>query len=316
MPSVARFPLPDVLALQHAAVRGGDLVLLGQTRQREDALVWVTPEGARTVLLDVPPDDGAHHYPSLLAHPGGGVVVLLDLDHARYVRDPDTPATPLEVRGSGLLSRVAPRPILHGGSAVSDEPRWHVVLSDGLLMGDLRHAAPLSVDLASGTARWDAAPWCLDPAEFPVDLNGIRTEEHVSLLSTLVRGGEVYATSPGSLTRRLTSSGSDFSSCVRLDREGRVADRLHELSGWMRQPGKRAIHGRFTSDGAYAILKPVFRSDEWGGRTRVLRLDDAELLVPSLPRGFARAEVLDHHPARGWWLRLDDAVAAVPGLVG
>ncbi|WP_306746211.1 hypothetical protein [Saccharothrix yanglingensis] len=32
-------------------------------------------------------------------------------------------------------------------------------------------------------------------------------------------------------------------------------------------------------------------------------------------RGLGQAELPDHHPDRGWWLRLDDDVTAVPDLV-
>jgi hypothetical protein len=47
----------------------------------------------------------------------------------------------------------------------------------------------------------------------------------------------------------------------------------------------------------------------------VLRLSDNTVLTPRFPRGFAKAEILDHHPDSGWWLRLDDAVTVVPDLV-
>jgi hypothetical protein len=47
----------------------------------------------------------------------------------------------------------------------------------------------------------------------------------------------------------------------------------------------------------------------------VLRLADGELLTPRPPRGLAAAEVLDHHPDRGWWLRLGDIMTVAPDLV-
>jgi hypothetical protein len=295
--------LPNVLALQHTAVSSGDLVLLG-----EDTLVWVAPEKVRTRALGA--FDAGYSYPSLLAHPAGGVVVVRDLEHAVYVADPDAPVVPLPIKGAELLAEIDP--ILHGGSAVSDEARWHVVLSHPRLMGDLRYAAPLAVDLAAGTAEW-SAPWWLDLAEFPRDLGGVQDYfERVSIGATLLRGGALHACSPGSDIRRLFISGADYFSCVRLTPDGHVTDRIHERSGWKQDGKKHGIDGRFTADGAYAILTPAFRT---GGRPRVLRLADGEVLEPRFPRGLAKAEILDHHPARGWWLRLDGQATVVPGLV-
>jgi hypothetical protein len=84
--------------------------------------------------------------------------VVRDLEHVLHVAGPDAPVVPLTVGGADLLADV--KPILYGASAVSDAARWHVVLSHGLLMADLRYAAPLAVDLAAGTATWESARGC------------------------------------------------------------------------------------------------------------------------------------------------------------
>lgn len=299
--------LPDVLAVQHTAVRSGDLVLLGEARSDDvETLVWVAEETVHTRPLDA--HDTRYFHPTLLAHPAGGVVVVRDLEHVVYVAGPDAPVVPLPVTGAERLGDV----LLHGGVAVSDTATWHVVLSHPRLMGDLRYAAPLSVDLEAGAAEWESAPWWLDPAEFPRDLGGIEDHfERVSIATTLLHGGTLHACSAGSDIRRLFISGADFFSCVRVTPDGRVADRVHEVSGWRQDQKKHGIDARFTADGAYAILTPAFRT----GRRQVLRLADGEVMTPRFPRGLTKAEILDHHPDRGWWLRLDGRVTVVPGLV-
>ncbi|HEX6360841.1 hypothetical protein [Actinophytocola sp.] len=310
---MSRFTLPDALAHKYTAVRGGDLVLLGTGKDDQDALFWVGRDEVRTVRLGERPDEDSYSEPSLLAHPDGGVVVVRDLEHAVHVAGPDGPVVPIPVSGADLLGG-APL-ILYGGAAVSDEARWHVVLSDGLLMADLRYAAPLSVDLAAGTARWESAPWALDPTEFPRDLGGLQDNDpRASISATLLHGGTLHVCSAGSLIRSMWAKGTDFFSCVRLTQDGRVGHRLHEESGWKQDTKKHGIDARFTADGAYAILRPVFRTGTWNGRPRILRLADGNLLTPEFPRGLASADILDHHPDRGWWLRLKDTVTVVPAL--
>jgi len=314
--TVSRFTLPWLRGVQHTAVRGGDLVLLGGAQDGQDVLIWVGRHDVRTVPLGNPPDSASIWWPILLAHPSGGVVVVRDLEHAVYAAGPDVPLVPLAIGGAELLARIEPTPILYGGSAVSDQARWHVVLSHGRLMADLRYAAPLAVDIPCGTAAWESAPWALDPAEFPRDMAGIADDDpHVSISATLLRDGVVHACSAGSRIRSMPAYGADFFSCVRVTRDGHVAGRVHEQSGWKQDTKKHGIDARFTVDGDYAILTPVFRTGEWKGRPRVLRLADGALLTPKPPRGLAAAEVLDHHPDRGWWLRHRDIVTVVPDLV-
>ncbi|MGW0502251.1 hypothetical protein [Micromonospora sp. NPDC003241] len=312
-----RIGLPGVLALAHCTDVDGDLVVVGPDGGDEFVVVWVTETGVRVVDLDVTLSEAQRYAnPTVVAHPDGGVVVLAGVDRAVFVAGPDAAPVPLRVTGLDRLATVRPLPLMHGGSAVSDSPVWHLVLSHGNLMGDLRYAAPLRVDLAERAVHWEAAPWQLAPDDFPVDLAGIpERDPHVSLSATLLRAGVRYVCSEGSRIRNNIGSGADFFGCVTLAADGTVAEWIHQAAGWRQISGKWAIRGRFTGCGEYVLLASVFRR-LWNGRTRVLRLADGELLTPRLPRGLTTAEILDHHPDRGWWLRLDDEVVAVPDIVG
>jgi hypothetical protein len=97
--------------------------------------------------------------------------------------------------------------------------------------------------------------------------------------------------------------------------DGRVTGRVHEQSGWRQDTRKHGIEARFTADGDYAVLTPVFRTGTWRGRPRACFAWPGALLTPRPPRGLTNAEILDHHPHRGWWLRLGNTVTAVPDLV-
>ena len=91
----------------------------------------------------------------------------------------------------------------------------------------------------------------------------------------------------------LLKYGSDFFTLAEVGADDRVVRRLYEESGWKKQPGKHGIRARFTSDGSSAILTPVFRTGEWGGRQRMLRLTDGALVeVPPL-RGAADFDLVD-----------------------
>ena len=65
------------------------------------------------------------------------------------------------------------------------------------------------------------------------------------------------------------------------------AERLDKLQG------KRGVRGKFSADKKYLILSPIFKTDEWKGKQKLLRLSDLELLDITLPRGYFKFRVLD-----------------------
>ena len=65
------------------------------------------------------------------------------------------------------------------------------------------------------------------------------------------------------------------------------AERLDKLQG------KRGVRGKFSADKKYLILSPIFKTDEWKDKQKLLRLSDLELLDIILPRGYSKFRVLD-----------------------
>ena len=65
------------------------------------------------------------------------------------------------------------------------------------------------------------------------------------------------------------------------------AERLDKLQG------KRGVRGKFSADKKYLILSPIFKTDEWKGKQKLLRLSDLELLDITLTRGYSKFRVLD-----------------------
>ena len=53
------------------------------------------------------------------------------------------------------------------------------------------------------------------------------------------------------------------------------------------------MRGKFSADKEYLILSPVFKTDEWKGKQKLLRLSDNELLDVTFPRGFTKYRIMD-----------------------
>lgn len=309
-----------------AALLDGGLVLLGSFPDGDGytrTLAWASPN--ELTLQPVPHVDAgafAAHEPFLLGVPSGGCVIVTDPQTAWAHQAPGS--TPREIRldGGEVFTTVEPSPRLHGGCAVTTDagttPAWAVVLSHGVLSQEKRHAADLTIDLEAGAGSWSGPIRTLRPDDFPRDPFGDDDfgevgEPAVSLTATLRHGGALLVISEGSDLGSMNRYGSDFVTVAAIGTDDAVTDRAWERSGWKREPGKHGVHGRFTSDGRHVLLTPSFRTGEWKGRQRVLRLEDRSLLTPALPKGWTTARLLDGHgPA--WWLDREGELMAVADL--
>jgi len=56
---------------------------------------------------------------------------------------------------------------------------------------------------------------------------------------------------------------------------------------------KQGLRGKFSAQKEYLILSPIFRTDEWKGNQKLLRLSDLELLDITFPRGYSKFRIMD-----------------------
>ena len=56
---------------------------------------------------------------------------------------------------------------------------------------------------------------------------------------------------------------------------------------------KHGLRGKFSAQKEYLILSPIFKTDEWKGNQKLLRLSDLELLDITLPRGYSKFRIMD-----------------------
>ena len=56
---------------------------------------------------------------------------------------------------------------------------------------------------------------------------------------------------------------------------------------------KHGVRGKFSAQKEYLILSPIFKTDEWKGNQKLLRLSDLELLDITFPRGYSKFRIMD-----------------------
>ena len=80
---------------------------------------------------------------------------------------------------------------------------------------------------------------------------------------------------------------------LELTRDGVYRRKIWGEEKLDKRPGKHGMRGKFSACKEYLILSPVFKTDEWKGKQKLLRLFDRALLDIALPRGCAKFRVMD-----------------------
>ena len=80
---------------------------------------------------------------------------------------------------------------------------------------------------------------------------------------------------------------------VEINKDGVYKKKIWGEERLEKLPGKHGVRGKFSADKKYLILSPIFKTGEWKGKQKSLRLSDLELLDITLPRGYSKFRVMD-----------------------
>lgn len=226
-----------------------------------------------------------------------GVLVLVDHRIALAIDAGFGTARTVEIEGAPEDDAGEPRLTAGGIARPTPDGDWLTILTDPVSFQNARTIGRLRID--GHAAAWVRTEM-LDGADYP--MSGARTASGTAtapiLGDALDVGAERFVSAEGSDRMSMLKYGADFFTLAVVDAERRVTRRLYEESGWKRMPGKHGIRARFTTDGASAILSPVFGTGDWKGRQRMLTLADG--MLEEVPRvrgtaGFALVDVRGDH---------------------
>lgn len=179
------------------------------------------------------------------------------------------------------------------GRALTDG-EWLVRLTDPMSFQNPRAIATLRIN--DNHAAWTKLEF-LAGKQFP--MSGMRkfiapdgTRAPIVGDVQLV-GGTRFVSAEGSDSMSVNKYGSDFFTLAELNADGAISRRIYEESGWTKQAGKHGIRARFTTDGTAAIMRPVFATSAWKGRSQLVTLSDGSLDEIPRIRGAAEFVLVD-----------------------
>jgi len=111
--------------------------------------------------------------------------------------------------------------------------------------------------------------------------------------SLMIKDEAIYAFIEADIINPCSISQFKFYWYLEITKDGVYKKKIWGNEKLARLPGKQGMRGKFSADKEYLILSPVFKTDEWKGKQKLLRLSDNELLDITFPRGFTKYRIMD-----------------------
>ena len=111
--------------------------------------------------------------------------------------------------------------------------------------------------------------------------------------SLMIKDEAIYAFIEADIINPCSLSQFKFYWYLEITKDGVYKKKIRGNEKLAKLPGKQGVRGKFSADKEYLILSPVFKTDEWKGKQKLLRLSDNELLDITCPRGFTKYRIMD-----------------------
>lgn len=166
--------------------------------------------------------------------------------------------------------------------------------------------AILSVDFASKKAQWIADAACvyanesirqkhLDAIERAdgkfdkVDFNyqtpmiGSITEED----------GHIYGFLEGNIINPAGMGVIGYYWFLEISKTGIFIEKIWGRDNLSRLKGKHGVRGKISGDRKWLIISPIFKTDEWKGKQKLIKIEDNEVIDFTMPRGCSSYRLID-----------------------
>ncbi|MGJ1262361.1 hypothetical protein [Sphingobacterium spiritivorum] len=304
-----RFSLPEksyILDRRSIILDNGTFVTLAEELEGV-ALVTLDNGHMRKVIADSSDALENHHNMMLFAFKSQ-IGMVEDLSNLKLFNTDLNISAEITITGKELFSEYSMfglTPRISGVSAIGQiNNTYAIIFSEPITSQNNRYLAFLHIDFSKQTAHWQQII-SLNADDYPMDrFGGFEAEEipkEAPIIGHVIStDNKLLAFAEGSDTMSLNRYGMDFYTYGEIDSSGKLINRLLEQKGFKRDTKKHGVRGVFTSSLQYLILTPVFKSDEWKGKQKLLSIQDNKLLDIELPRGFKDFKVIEHFKEQYW----------------
>jgi hypothetical protein len=158
------------------------------------------------------------------------------------------------------------------------------------------YVADLKIDREKSKAEWLNLRYWNNKKQ--VDLANEtfeRPQKRYAILDVLNKQNISYAYGIGDRDSGYLKPGMEFSELVTINETGAINETLFSLGRLYKENKKGGKECIFSSSGAYAILTPAFKSDDWKNKQKLFDLTNKQLIDIELPKGLLDHRIIDHN---------------------
>ncbi len=158
------------------------------------------------------------------------------------------------------------------------------------------YIAHLQIDVAGATASWlNLQYWNNKKTISLGEENFTKPEKPFTILHALRKQGTCYAYGIGNRDSGYLKPGMEFSELVSIHETGIIKETLFSLGRLYKEAKKGGKECIFSSSGEYAILTPVYKSDDWKNKQKLFHLTSRQLIAIELPKELSNYRIIDHN---------------------
>lgn len=255
-------------------------------------LVWITKNELKYIESDIKCYN--YHYPALVKFEQG--FGIIDGGNTLYYYESiDSLQKKIAIENHEIFSTLKEVPRMHLRKTVGVQDKNHIIFTDSVLSQNPKFIGELIFDIHQESIKWKRL-LKFNCDDFPYDHSEKLKDSSLwpNPGSTLIKDDRIFIFFEGSSSLNVDKHGMDYFSLVEIDEDGKIIDRLYEISGLQKKSCKDGTYGSFSSSKDYLILTPAFKSGEWKGKQKLFDLNTKNIIDVELPKSIKGFEIMDH----------------------
>lgn len=170
------------------------------------------------------------------------------------------------------------------------------------------YEADLFIDVENNQAKWMNLKYWNNKTEISLIIDSFErpSKKPFTILHALNTKNKAYTFGIGDKDGGYLKPGMDYSDLILWNETGAIIDILFSLGKLYKNHNKGGKECLFTSSCKYAILTPVFKSDDWKNKQKLFDLENKKIIDIEIPKEFLNNRIIDHN--KEYFLLVDNYI--------
>lgn len=264
-------------------------------------LVWIKEDTFRYISSPESKDEMDVWESPVILSCDEGVMLLCPATKKLWLMT-DINAEMIEIKVENWPANAVPTKIAVSGK----DGRFPIVCRLGNLLEASNSFAFLNVDFNNSKAEWVTNASCVytkkDTREKHLDsieraggeFSKADFDYQTPMIGSIMEeDGHIYGFLEGSITNPAGMGVIGYYWFLEISKTGIFIEKIWGRDNLSRLKGKHGVRGKISGDRKWLIISPIFKTDEWKGKQKLIKIEDNEVIDFTMPRGCSSYRLID-----------------------